>query len=338
MLYIHGSGEFHPENIIDNEFLENLDIGTNTGWIMERVGIESRRTVLPLDYIKQTKNANPNEAFEASLYTNAQTAALAAKKAIKKAGISVADIGMVIAGSCTPESTCPTEACTIANELGLEVPSFDLNSSCSSLAAQLKMLADMMPDALPEYVLVVNPSNSTRFVDYSDRSSAVLWGDATNALVVSKKNPARMVVRQSLLESSPKGWDKVMFPRSGHFVQQGRAVQTFAIKKSIGVLKKLRGFIPGEKAKSLKFIGHQANLLMLESVCRLAEIEKSQHLYNVNKFGNCGAAGAPSNISQNWEKFKTGDQLIMAVVGAGLTWGGVLIEVLEKKDGAHDEL
>ncbi len=327
MLYIHGAGEFHPENIIDNKFLEDLDIDTTTEWILERVGIETRRTVLPLDYIKQTKNTNPMEAFEASLYTNAQTGALAAKKALSRAGISKDQIGMVIAGSCTPESTCPAEACTIANEIGIEVPSFDLNSSCSSVAAQLNFLNQMNVDLLPEYVLIVNPSNSTRFVDYTDRSSAVLWGDGTSALIVSTKIISRIRIHQTLLESSPKGWDKVRFPKSGHFVQQGRAVQTFAIKKSIKVIKSLREFVPAQDAGSLKFIGHQANLLMLESVCRIAEITESNHLYNVEKFGNCGAAGAPSNLSQNWDSFKDGDRIIMAVVGAGLTWGGALIEV-----------
>lgn len=327
MLYIHGAGHFHPENIIDNKFLEDLDIGTNNEWILERVGIKSRRTVLPLDYIKQTKNINPMEAFEASIYTNAQTGAFAAEQAIKRAGILKEEIGMVISGSCTPEHTCPVEACTIACELDLEVPSFDVNSSCSSMAAQLNFLSMMDPAKLPHYVLVINPSNSTRLVDYADRSSAVLWGDCSSALVVSTKVPSRMVINHSLLESSPKNWEKVKFPRAGHFTQQGRTVQTFAIKKSIKVIKSLREHISGDDLQNVKFIGHQANLLMLNSVCRIGEISEENHIYNVNDYGNCGAAGAPSNLSQNWEKFKAGDKIIMAVVGAGLSWGGILIEV-----------
>jgi 3-oxoacyl-[acyl-carrier-protein] synthase-3 len=326
MLYIHGAATFYPENIIDNNFLESLDIGTSAEWILERVGIETRRTVLPLDYIKATKNSNPQAAREAALYTNAQTGALAAKQALQRAGISKEDIGMVISGTCTPESHCPAEACMIASELEIEVPSFDLNSSCSSVAAQLKMLSDMKAEELPDYILVVNPSNSTPYVNYADRTSAVLWGDATTALVVSAKVPAQLVVQKSLLESSPKGWDKVKFPISGHFIQNGRSVQTFAIKKSVKVIKDLKEFISSEYLNQVKFIGHQANLLMLNSVCRAAEIADVNHLYNVHRFGNCGAAGAPSNISENWNTFKDGDHIILAVVGAGLTWGGLLIE------------
>ena len=77
----------------------------------------------------------------------------------------------------------------------------------------------------------------------------------------------------------------------------------------------------------LKYIGHQANLLMLSSVCRMAEIKPENHFYNVDHFGNCGAAGAPVVLSANLDKLKDGDKLILAVVGSGLSWGGALIEV-----------
>ena len=73
MLYLHGMGHFHPENVITNRFLEELEIGTDEAWILERVGIRERRTVLPLDYIRQTKNRDPRAAHEASLYRNAET-------------------------------------------------------------------------------------------------------------------------------------------------------------------------------------------------------------------------------------------------------------------------
>ncbi len=79
MLYLHGIGHFHPENVITNRFLEELAIGTDEAWIMERVGIRERRTVLPLDYIRETRNREPRLAHEVSLYRNAQMAANAAR-------------------------------------------------------------------------------------------------------------------------------------------------------------------------------------------------------------------------------------------------------------------
>ena len=86
-LYLHGMGHFHPENVITNQFLVDLDIGTSEEWILERVGIIARRTVLPLDYIKNTKNKEPKAAFEASLYSNAKMGAAAARMALDRAGI-----------------------------------------------------------------------------------------------------------------------------------------------------------------------------------------------------------------------------------------------------------
>lgn len=327
MLYVHGAGHFHPENVIDNGFLESLDIDTSDKWIVDRVGISTRRTVLSLDYIKTTRNANPAMAPEASLYSNAETGALAAREALRVAGVAADNVGLVIAGSCTPQFSCPAEACTIAAELDIEAPAMDINSACSSLAAQLYML-NMMNDAdLPDYVLVVNPDNSTPGIDYADRNNCVLWGDASSALVVSPRVPAPMQISRAVFTSQPKGCDKVQFFQHGHFRQDGRAVQTFAIKRTVAMLKELRTDLDPAAANEMKFIGHQANLTMLKSVCKWAKIEAGNHFYNVDEFGNCGAAGAPTVLSQNWDSFAPGDNLVLAVVGSGLSWGGVMINV-----------
>jgi len=327
LIYIHGIGHFHPQNIISNSFLEDLDIGTNQQWIMERVGIENRRTVLPLEYIKRTKNQRPQEALEAALYTNAQTASIAALQAINESQIKKSDIGLIISGGCTPDSICPPEACTIAHALEIECPAFDLNSACSTIAAQINFINMMIPESLPDYILLVTPENNTRFVDYSDRSSAVLWGDCTTAMVISTKIHSRFRITKTTFTSSPSACDKVKFPVMKHFVQEGRTVQTFAIKKSISLIKYFREQIPLEETQSLLFIGHQANRLMLESICNLAEIRPENHLFNVDQYGNCGAAGAVSVLSMNQRHFRENEKIILGIVGAGLSWGGMLIEV-----------
>lgn len=327
MIYVHGLGHFHPENVIDNVFLQELDIGTSPEWILERVGIERRRTVLPLDYIRTTRNADPRQAAEASLYSNAETGALAARKAMAAAGVGPRDIGMVIAGSCSPQSCCPAEACTIAAALEVEAPAFDLNSACSSLAAHLHFLAAMRPECLPDFILLVQVENSTRAVDYSDRSTCVLWGDCTSALVVSPRVPARLRVLHSRFASDPAGWEKVRFHSGGHFAQEGRTVQTFAIKRTLALIAQLRELAGRERAAGMKFIGHQANLGMLDSICRIAGIAPDKHLFNVHEFGNCGAAGAPSVLSQHAGDLRQGELLALAVVGGGLSWGALLLEV-----------
>lgn len=333
MLYIHGIGHFHPENEISNAFLEGLDIGTDPKWIMERVGIESRRTVLSLDYIHETRNVDPNQSHAASLYSNAQTGAMAALMAIERAGIQKSKIGMVVAGGCSPQFLIPAEACLVAAELEIQAPSIDVSSACSSFASQIHFLSSMQPEALPPYILLVNCENNTRTIDYRDRNTAVLWGDATSAAVVSTRIPSRMKVVNTTLSSDPSGWAKVRTPVGGHFAQLGAEVQAFAIRKTVATLESLKKLNPNFAGKfsdnfnGAYFIGHQANLRMLNKVCEKMKIPSERHLHNIGQFGNCGAAGAPSVISQNWDRFVDQDLIAVALVGAGLTWGGFIIEV-----------
>lgn len=323
-------GHFHPRNVLDNAFLESLDIGTDDKWITERVGIHKRHTVLPLDYIRQTRNRDVRAALEAAELSNAETGARAAQHALERAGLKASDIGMVIAGGCSPDECIPAEACRIAEQLEIDAPAMDLNSACSSFCMQLHWLYNMKPEALPEYILVVNPENSTRVVDYSDRSSCVLWGDGSTAAIVSPRQKGRFTITGTLLRGDPSGADKVKVPRAGHFTQQGGAVQAFAIKRATETFVALRTeFLkrPGADASQLTLIGHQANLRMLESVQTRSEVRDARHRYNVDTRGNCGAAGAPSVMSEHWDDSDAlGSAVAMCVVGSGLTWAGTLFE------------
>ncbi|MFO0761660.1 MAG: ketoacyl-ACP synthase III [Byssovorax sp.] len=325
MLYFHGFGHFHPENQIDNAFLESLDIGTTSQWILDRVGIETRRTVLPLDYIRHTKNKDLRGAQEAALYSNAETGRRAALMAIERAGIKPSDIGMVVAGGCSPDACIPAEAARVAKLLGISGPCFDLHSACSTFGAQVHVLENMGP-AVPEYALLLCPENSTRVIDFSDRSTAILFGDATSAAVVSTKVPGRARVSGSIFSVNPTGCDDVQVPRTGHFFQNGSAVQKFAIKQMSALLGDILTKVGPDRRDKVLYIGHQANLTMLEAVCRRCEIPKERHLYNIVNHGNQAAAGAPVVMSQHWDKLKKGDVVAMVVVGSGLSWSSLQIE------------
>ena len=329
MLYLHGLGHFHPGNVITNDFLEELDIGSSKEWIMERVGIRTRRTVLSLDYIKTTKNADPRAAWEGSLYTNAQTGALAARMAIDRAGLAPADIGMVISGSTASDYVCPAEAATVAGTLGIDVPCFDINSACSTFGMQISFLYNMKEEALPPYVLVVNPECMTKTVDYSDRKVAPLFGDGSSAAVISAVEPSTMEFESCSYKSEPSAWDRVKIPRMGHFWQNGNAVQGFAIRRTTDFLRELQEEYPINSNK-FKFVGHQANLGMLKTVCERCDISEEDHWSNVVDFGNTGCAGAPSVLSQNWDNLHPGLHVAVVVVGAGLTWARVMLRVNEE--------
>lgn len=337
-MFLHAIGHFHPENVIDNDFFRQLGLETDDAWIRDRVGIRTRHTVLPLDYIRETRNRDVRAAIEAAQYSNAETGAAAARMALERAKLKPSDIGLVIAGGCSPDECIPAEACRIAELLGIDAPAVDLSSACSSFGAQLHFVEGMRPERLPDFVLVVNPENSTRVVDYTDRSTCVLWGDGSSAAVLSPREPGAWKLTHTLLRGEPSGADKVRVPRVGHFTQHGAAVQAFAIKRATETFLALRkvwlGDHPERRAEALTFIGHQANLRMLEAVQRRAEVPANRHFYNVDSRGNCGAAGAPSVLSERWDDPAIGDAVAICVVGSGLTWAGALLERVLPAGGA----
>jgi 3-oxoacyl-[acyl-carrier-protein] synthase-3 len=326
MLYLHGIGHFYPDIVITNQFLEELNIGSSEEWILERVGIRTRCTTLPLDYIKLTKNRDPRAAIEASLFTSAQTGAAAARQALDRANLNPDDVGMVISGSSASDHTAPAEAATVAGELGIDVLCFDLNSACSSFGMQINFLSNMKPDALPPYILVVNPENMTRIVDYSDRRSAPLFGDGSSAAVVSASVSSNKVFEACFCDSQPTAWHKVRVPRTGHFSQHGSAVQGFAIRKTTESLRMLQESYPVNSDR-FKFVGHQANLGMLKTVCERCDISDENHWFNVVDYGNTGCSSAPCVLSQNWDRLCPGDYISIVMVGSGLTWAHTMLRI-----------
>jgi 3-oxoacyl-[acyl-carrier-protein] synthase-3 len=323
-LNLLGLGHFNPENEITNRFLEDLDIGTNDEWILERTGIRSRRTALPLDYIRETRNADPRAAIEAAEISNAQMGARAAQMALERAGVDVSEVGLLLGGGCAPDTVSPAEACNIGAQLGIQAASLDINSACSSFIAGVYMLSMMDPEKLPEVVLLVTAEPMTGTVHYDDRASAVLWGDGALAAVFSTKNRGRAELIGQTFMSDPAGNQKVVVPRLGHFYQEGRTVQSFAIRKTSDLYLVNRERFP-EAGRNFNFVGHQANLRMLESVCRRCEIPEELHYSNCEFFGNTAGASSGTVISQNWDKWTAKDDICVVGVGSGLSWGSYLM-------------
>lgn len=324
-LFLHGMGHHHPETVLDNRFLEELDLGVDAAWILARTGIRRRRTVLPLDYIRETRNADPREADEMGLVQDAETGARAARMALERAGLRVEDVGMVVAGSCTGQHSTPPMASAVADRLGLAVPCLDVNAACCTFVAQLQLLGGMAPGSLPDYVLAVTPDNTTRTVDYRDLHSAVLLGDGTAAAIVSPRVPGPVRLASARLDSDPSRWKAVHIPRGRHFRQDGPAVQAFAVRATADTYARLCRDT-GTEATAPWFIGHQANMLMLEGGLRRGGASPERHLFNVDEYGNCGSAGGPSVLSQNWARLQPGDLAAMVLVGSGLGWGSLLFE------------
>ena len=328
MLYLHSVGHFHPPTVIDNAFLSSLDIGVDSTWVEERVGILERHTTLSLDYIRETRNADARGAVEGSTVSTSEMARNAAELALQRAGLQAGAIKLVIAGGCCPERLIPAEASRLAAALGIEAVAFDVSAACATFAAQIHFLSQMRPEVLPDFVMVASVEAFTRSINYADRRDAVLFGDAATAAVLSPRVPSRVRVIRSNFNSDPSGHDQIVIPSGGHFRQEGHSVQLFAIRKTIELIDDSRAGGNGNSELHDFFIGHQANLRMLEAVCRRLNIPAENHLSNVREFGNCGAAGAPSVLSQHWDHLGP-CAVNLAVVGSGLSWGTVRICVGE---------
>ncbi len=324
MLHILGMGTCHPTTSIDNHFLEALDIGTNAQWIEEKIGILERVTTLPVDYIRTTRNQDPRMAKEVASMNAVQLGVNAAKAALAQAGVSAADVGMVIVNCCSPEQTIPGEAVRIARELGIEAPAFDVYTACPAFALHIDFLRNYEESKLPEFVLCVSTATLTHHVNYNDRSDGAIWGDGAAAWVVSPRHTGKLEILDSMYTADPTRCAAVVVDSYRFFHQDGRAVRDFSVRQTVRLVKAIEEQYPIDWTRDV-FIGHQANRTMLEQITNNREIPAANHWHNVTYLGNQAGAGAPASLSMHWDKLTTGQHIVVAVVGAGLSWGSIVM-------------
>ncbi len=325
MLNILGMGFDHPETIISNQFIEGLDVGTNAAWIEEKIGILNRRTTLPLSYISETRNQDPREARKLASTTPTQMGVRATQMALQRAGIKPEQIGLVICNCCTPTQSAPAEATRIAAAIGANCMAYDVFTACPAFALHIDYLRNFKEDRLPEYVLCVSTAALTQCVNYNDRSDGAIWGDGAAAWVVSAKHPGKLQVIDSNFASDPSRCQAVVVDTFGHFRQDGRAVRDFSVRQTVRLIKALEEQYNLNWEKDV-FIGHQANRTMLEQITNNRGIPPANHWHNVTEIGNQAGAGAPAVLAMHWDEIKVGQRIVVAVVGAGLSWGSVLME------------
>ena len=331
-LSILGMGHFLPGNEITNTFLhERVGLEKDLEWVRSRLGIDRRFSVLTNDYILETRNRKPSQAIQHARgngVTPVSMGVAAARQALDRAGLRPDEIGWVIANDDTPFETIPPTAVQIAQELGVERgPHCDVNSACSSFARHMKLFADMRESALPEYVLAVQTGAYTVRTDYGPQSvDGYIWGDGAAAQVLSVSRPGRMRVTPVVFESDAGGADEIQIDSVGHFVQNGARVRKFSVRKTCEIFEEVASTL-GADLQTAWTVAHQANYVMQTSILEHLHLPEERHLRNVHLQGNVAAAGCPSVLSQNWDRFSKGDRIVYAVVGAGLAWGGGCLEV-----------
>jgi 3-oxoacyl-[acyl-carrier-protein] synthase-3 len=328
-----GIGHEHGQNIITNQFFSDLSIGSDADWILDRTGIRSRSSVLSEETIREIRlgKTNHRELFQSRMVLPISEFAvtpwrIAAERATPFCDVSSVDA--VICGTSVPDFDIPANACTIAAKLGFTSPSFDVNSACSSFVVGLHVARGLIRSGQANKIALFNVERYSTKMDYQDRTSSILFGDGAAASILEGRESASgLELIDTVVHSDPSGYDAVTIPEGGLFSQHGHTVQKFAIGKTCAVAEEILAKNAVTIADVDFFVGHQANLRMLTAATQRLGIPESRHLFNVDRCGNQGAAGAPCVISENWERFRSGQLLLIAVVGAGLTWGAALFRV-----------
>ncbi len=324
MLHILGMGVSHPTTSIDNHFLEALDVGTNAQWIEEKIGILKRVTTLSEEYIKTTRNQDPRMAREVASMSATDLGVEAAKQALVSAGISARDVGMVIVNCCTPQDTMPGEAVRIAEQLDCSAIAFDVYTACPAFALHVDFLRKYEERALPEFILCISTATMTHHVDYNDRSDGAIWGDGAAAWIVSPTQKGKLEIIESTYTADPTRCAAVVVDSYRFFHQDGRAVRDFSVRQTVRLIKALQEQYDIDWSRDI-FIGHQANKTMLEQITRNRGVPADNHWHNVTYLGNQAGAGAPASLAMHWDKLQSGQNIVVAVVGAGLSWGSILL-------------
>ena len=320
-------GYCHPETVIDNKFLEDLDVGTTAQWITEKIGIQTRLSTLPLDYIRTTRNQDPREALKVASMTPTEMGAKAARMALDRAGLRAEDVGLLITNCCTPNQTAPAESHRISKMLGVQGKSFDVFTACPAFALHMDFLNSYKEEKLPDYIVCISTAALTQHVNYNDRSDGAIWGDGAAAWIVSPRKQGKLNLLDSTFQADPTRAHAVVIETLGHFWQDGRAVRDFSVRQTVRLIKRLEEKFEIDWNRDL-FVGHQANATMLRQITENRGIPESNHWHNVTHVGNQAGAGAPAVMAMNWDRIAPGQKLAVAVVGAGLSWGSVLFEAV----------
>jgi len=318
-VHITGTGSYLPERVVTNaELAAKLD--TTDEWIYSHTGIRSRH-------------------IGADDESTSDMAVKAARAALASAGVKPEELGLIIVATSTSDyQAFPSTACLVQHELGAaEAACFDLQAACTGFIYGLEAARGMMRHN-PRPALVIGAEMMSRIVDWSDRNSCILFGDAAGAVVLEASHDVPGGIWHSILKADGSGSQLIVReggarglasgPWMQHTLQmKGRAVFNFAVKVFDEVLCGLLNRSGHTFADLACVIPHQANARIVEAVARRMEVPLETFYMNMETIGNSSAASIPVALDMAIasKKIKEGDLIAMVGFGAGLTYGGILM-------------
>ncbi len=320
---IAGLGRFLPEKIVTNQDLEKI-VDTSDEWITTRTGIKERRKVAD------------GEAL-------VDLVVRAGKAALEDAGVEAEAVDLLIVATATPEQPIPATSAIAQPRLGVvNAACFDLSAACSGFTYSLNVARQFIATGTAKNVLVIGAECLTRYTNWSDRKTCVLFGDGAGAVLL-QPSPAGEGILQIDWRTDGTWADFISMPGGGSRFPPGsqesldkglpfitmRGNETFkvAVRAMTGLsldLLKRAGIQPGDLDL---FIPHQANLRIIQAVGKRLSLSDQQVYTNVQRFGNTSAASIPLAMVDAVEdgRLKRGDLLLVTAFGGGLTWGSALI-------------
>lgn len=318
---IAGIASYTPDDVLDNEMLSKM-VDTSDEWIMTRVGIKERRIL------------KKEEAGSSYLGIRA------VNKLLESTGTKPEDVDLLICATSNPDYRFPSTGSIIAHNCGLKSAyAYDIQAACAGFLVALQDAAAYVRSGMRKKVVVVAAEKMSSMVDYTDRKTCPLFGDASGAMLI-EPTTENVGIIDGMFHVDGEGVDHLLMKGGGsvhpathatvdaneHYIfQDGRSVYKHAVtnmlESSLDVAR--RNDLTMESVDW--FIPHQANMRIIEAVADRAGIAPEKVLVNIEHYGNTSAASIPLCIDEFKGKIKKGDRMILTAFGAGFTWGAMYV-------------
>lgn len=323
-MFILGAGSAYPEGVLTDEHITalGLSVSASERAAASRFGVRCRRSALPESYLARARNADVLEARKVTTITPTALAVSAVKQAVERAGISLEQIGLIIADCATPHQTCPSEAQRIGGALGLKVPAYDITAGAGALTLSLALLASWKPERMSEYVLCVSVNTPTELLRFSEGGlSAQLLGDAASAVIVSAKHPGRLQVLRTRLERERGVRSPITVKRFVTIRHEDLMPQPILRDRLSAGLLNLGA------TKGAYFVGPQLFCGDLVSIAGALGVSPEKVVTEAVNHGYSLGSSAGCCISSLWDSVKNGDEIAVLHEGDGVS-SGVLLKAV----------
>jgi len=303
---ITGTGIYLPKEILTNFDLEKM-VDTSDEWITTRTGIKERRIAKEESVVEMAKGASI--------------------EALEKAGLSPEDIDVIIVATLTPEKKFPSTGCLLQAELGAKGGyAFDISAACSGFIYALEVADGLLASGKAEKALVVGVEKLSEIVDWTDRSTCVLFGDGAGAVVLERSEDESGILASKMF-SEGNLWDILYADRCGYIKMKGRELFKVAVRnmeEACRTVLEEAGVSPEEVDL---VIPHQANVRIINALMEKLGIPREKAFVNIDRYGNTSAASIPIALHEAIQegRLRRGDLVLLTAMGGGLTWGATLL-------------